>query len=105
MSTTTVQGPVELALDAFKSVAVARVWLAADEENPSSRQTTHLWLEPRLVCLQLRIIQQLTLLFFHISAPRRVAIAQHIQGCLLCTVHIIGKHPAPPPISSPMSFG
>jgi hypothetical protein len=64
------QGPLELTLDAMKLVSVGLTWLAADQRTAASRQSVQLWQEPRLTCLQLKNIEQLTVCYAHISAPR-----------------------------------
>jgi hypothetical protein len=67
------KGPLNLALDAFKQVAVALCWVESDQAAPPTRQSANFWLLPRLAALQLRIIEQLTAGFAHISAPRQVS--------------------------------
>ena len=54
----------------MKVVAVAMSWLQADQRTPASHQSAQLWMEPRLIALQLRLIDQLAVVFSHISAPR-----------------------------------
>jgi hypothetical protein len=61
-------------------VAVALCWVESDQAAPPTRQSANFWLLPRLAALQLRIIEQLTAGFAHISAPRQVSRSSLSEG-------------------------
>ena len=55
--------PIDLALDAWKLAATASKWAETDLRTPASQELSLLWIFPRLSDLQLRCVDQISLLF------------------------------------------
>ena len=65
-------GPIDLVLDAWKLAATASKWAETDLRTPASQELSLLWISPRLGDLQLRCVDQISVLFRAIGAPREL---------------------------------
>ena len=64
------QGPIDLALEAFKLVVLNEKYYGEDIRIASRQCTSLIYQEPKLSSLMVRIMNQLYYLFKHISTPR-----------------------------------
>ena len=65
-------GSIDLALDAWKLAATASKWAETDLRTPASQELSLLWIVPRLGDIQLRCVDQISVLFRAIGAPREL---------------------------------
>jgi len=87
------QGPVELALDAFKLVVLCGKYLQEDLRSPSRQQSGLLLFEPKLSQLHFNIVLHLTRLHKHIAGPRELK-AYVKEGLVYAQAHCLSLHAA-----------